>query len=86
MPTRARPRPASATPPTWRMESVGATAGAAAARNRLYHGDNLACLAHLAADRWRPDLIYIDPPFGTQQHFTLGAGGPADSPAAKSSR
>lgn len=50
------------------------TVGRAAADNRLYQADNLACLAHLSQTQLRPDLVYIDPPFGLQQDFRQGKG------------
>ncbi|HTL51319.1 MAG TPA: site-specific DNA-methyltransferase [Planctomycetota bacterium] len=64
--------PASRTPNLRLVETVGPAP--ASARNRLYHADNLACLTHLTAAKIRPDLIYIDPPFGLQQDFKLGKG------------
>lgn len=42
-------------------------------RNRLYHGDNLPVLKHLLSDsaiRGRVQLVYIDPPYSTQQSFS----------------
>lgn len=44
------------------------------ADNKLIHGDNLRVLRALLDDyRGRVDLIYIDPPFATNERFRLGA-------------
>ena len=43
-------------------------------KNRLYQGDNLVILRRLLADssvRGQVRLVYIDPPFGTGQSFTI---------------
>lgn len=45
--------------------------------NRLYEGDNLEILKSLLSDpsvRGQVTLVYIDPPFGTGQSFTVSAG------------
>lgn len=44
--------------------------------SRLYQGDNLEVLKELLQDtavRGRVRLVYIDPPYGTGQHFTLSS-------------
>ena len=47
-------------------------ASAAGWHNRLYHGDNLPVLEHLAAEMPGAfDLVYVDPPFNTGRHFAL---------------
>ena len=46
--------------------------------NRLYCGDNLQVLNHLRFDQsifGKIKLIYIDPPYATQQEYRLGANG-----------
>ena len=46
-------------------------------RDRLYQGDNLDVLRALLADpavRGQVRLVYIDPPFGTGQSFTVSPG------------
>lgn len=44
--------------------------------NLLIHGDNLAALQKLLDDglRGKIGLVYIDPPFATNTHFTIGEG------------
>ena len=38
--------------------------------NKLYHGDNLQVMAHLLRDfRGKVDLVYIDPPFGSNASY-----------------
>jgi adenine-specific DNA-methyltransferase len=41
----------------------------AATANQLIHGDNLKVLEDLLAQEERFRCVYIDPPFGTEQHF-----------------
>lgn len=44
-------------------------------KNKLIHGDNLAVLKSLIDDHnlaGKIDLIYIDPPFATNEHFKIG--------------
>lgn len=44
-------------------------------KNKLIKGDNLKVLKTLLEDfhfKGKVDLIYIDPPFATNNHFTIG--------------
>ena len=46
-------------------------------QNRLYLGDNLAVLRNLKSDhdvKGKVKLVYIDPPYGTGQEFTVSDG------------
>ena len=45
--------------------------------NELFHADNLDVLRHMTHTGRRFRCIYIDPPFGTEQHFTRKVTGSA---------
>ena len=48
--------------------------------NKLYLGDNLACMAALLPEyEGRINLIYVDPPFFTNRHFSARIGRGEDS-------
>lgn len=42
--------------------------------NVLYYDDNLEILERLVAEKGQVQLVYIDPPFGTGQSFTVHGG------------
>ena len=57
---------------TWRPSRLKESYGSAndGWMNRLYCGDNLQVMAHLLGDfRGKVDLVYIDPPFGSDANY-----------------
>ena len=57
---------------TWRPSLLRESYGSAndGWMNKLYYGDNLQVMAHLLKDfRGKVDLVYIDPPFGSNANY-----------------
>jgi adenine-specific DNA-methyltransferase len=65
------------------------TGGEAGADSKLIKGDNLAVLRHLLEDgglKGKVDMVYIDPPFATNNTFRIGDGRANSISRSKSDR